>query len=149
MEKKILSLKKYKNIYFVEDNLVDLIKIGDLLITDISGAALEFIYFNKSVIFIESPEFYKIIQNERLMNSHLSKNSIMFNAGRDYGIKVNNLSDLLSKINPALRKKNNFNFRKKFPYYNEGKAIHTAIREIKYQIESSSNKSSSYLSSNT
>lgn len=149
-KKKILSLKKkYKNIHFVEDNLVDLIKIGDLLITDISGAALEFIYFNKSVIFIESPEFYKIIQNERLMNSHLSKNSIMFNAGRDYGIKVNNLSDLLSKINPALKKKNNFNFRKKFPYYNEGKAIHAAIREIKYQIESSSNKSSSYLSSST
>jgi len=129
--------------------LVDLIKIGDLLITDISGAALEFIYFNKSVIFVESPEFYKITQNKRSMNSHLSKNSIMFNAGRSYGIKVNSLSDLLSKINSALRKKNNFNFRKKFPYYNEKKAINTAIKEIKYQIESSSNKSSLYLSSNT
>jgi len=149
-KKKILFLKKkYKNIYFVEDNLVDLIKIGDLLITDISGAALEFIYFNKSVIFVESPEFYKITQNKRSMNSHLSKNSIMFNAGRSYGIKVNSLSDLLSKINSALRKKNNFNFRKKFPYYNEKKAINTAIKEIKYQIESSSNKSSLYLSSNT
>ena len=127
----------------IEDNLVDLIKIGDLLVTDISGAALEFIYFNKSVIFIKSKEFYKKVQLDRNMNSSLSKNDIRFNAGRNYGIEVKNLKDLLSKIDKNINKKNNYNFSKKYPYYNEGTAINNAINEINSYIDDSSNKSPS------
>jgi CDP-glycerol glycerophosphotransferase (TagB/SpsB family) len=143
-KKKIQSLEiKYKNVHLIEDNLVDLIKIGDLLVTDISGAALEFIYFNKSVIFIESKEFYKKVQLDRNMNSSLSKNDIRFNAGRNYGIVVKNLKDLLSKIDKNINKKNNYNFCKKNPYYNEGTAINNAINEINSYIDDSSNKSPS------
>ena len=142
----LLIIKKYKNVYLIKDNLVDLIKIGDLLITDISGAALEFIYFNKSVIFIKSDEFYNKVQKSRKMNSTLSKNDIRFNSGRNYGLEAKNLNDLLSKINQALRKKNNYDFCKKFPYYNEGLAINTAIKEINNYIDNSSSKSSSKLS---
>ena len=40
----LLIIKKYKNVYLIKDNLVDLIKIGDLLITDISGAALIYLF---------------------------------------------------------------------------------------------------------
>ena len=80
------------------------------------------------------------------MNSTLSKNDIRFNSGRNYGLEAKNLNDLLSKINQALRKKNNYDFCKKFPYYNEGLAINTAIKEINNYIDNSSSKSSSKLS---
>ena len=142
--KKILFLmKKYKNVYLIKDNLVDLIKIGDLLVTDISGAALEFIYFNKNVIFINSDEFYNKVQKKRNFNSSLSKNDIRFNAGRNYGIEVKNLRDLLTKIDKHINKKINHDFSKRFTYYNEGSAINNAISEIYNQIENSSNKSPS------
>ena len=135
-EEKILSLKKkYKNLYFIKDNLVDLIKIGDLLITDISGAALEFIYFNKKVLFIESEKFYKKTQKERNFDASLSKNSIKFNGGRNYGMKIKKLSDVVPKIKKTIDKKVNHSFRKKFPYYNEGLAIKAAINEIYHYIE--------------
>ena len=89
-KKKIQSLEiKYKNVYLIEDNLVDLIKIGDLLVTDISGAALEFIYFNKSVIFIKSKEFYKKVQLDRNMNSSLSKNDIRFKVKKNLPFEFN------------------------------------------------------------
>lgn len=135
-EKKILSLKtKHKNLYFIKDNLVDLIKIGDLLITDISGAALEFIYFNKKVLFIESKKFYKKTQKERNFNSKLSKNSIKFNGGRGYGMKIKKLSEVVPQIKKTLKQKVSHNFSKKFPYYNEGLAIKAAINEINDYIE--------------
>ena len=48
MEKEINKINKISsNVYLVKDNLTNLISICDVLITDISGAALEFIYFQK------------------------------------------------------------------------------------------------------
>ena len=73
--------------------MTNLISICDVLITDISGAALEFIYFQKKVIFIDSQFYEKFKKIENYIN--LSKNNLMFNSGRKFGFVVKNLDQLI------------------------------------------------------
>ena len=122
--------KKTSNIFYIKDNLTNLIPTCDVLVTDISGAALEFIYFRKKVIFIDSPIFYEKVQRERKYDSKLSKNNLMFNSGRKFGFIVKNLEQLIEEIKSNKINKNVKKFRDKYPYYNEGKSILTAKKII-------------------
>ena len=122
--------KKTSNIFYIKDNLTNLIPTCDVLVTDISGAALEFIYFKKKVIFIDCPIFYEKVQRERNYNSKLSKNNLMFNSGRKFGFIVNNLDQLIKEIKSNRVNKYIKKFRNKYPYYNEGKSILTAKKII-------------------
>ena len=84
--------------------MTNLISICDVLITDISGAALEFIYFQKSD-FLDSPIFYEKVQKDRKFDINLSKNNLMFNSGRKFGFVVKNLDQLIKEIkNNKLKK---------------------------------------------
>lgn len=130
-EKEINKIKKKSsNVYLVKDNLTDLISICDVLVTDISGAALEFIYFQKKVIFIDSPIFYEKVQRDRKFDVNLSKNNLMFNSGRKFGFVVKNLDHLIKEIKNNRIKKNIKQFRKKYPYFNEGNSINVAKKII-------------------
>ncbi len=122
--------EKNSNIFYIKDNLTNLIPTCDVLVTDISGAALEFIYFRKKVIFIDCPIFYEKVQRERKYDSKLSKNNLMFNSGRKFGFSVNNLEQLIKEIKSNRVNKNIKEFRNKYPYYNEGKSISTAKKII-------------------
>ena len=72
----------------------------------------------------------KTIQKDRKYDANLSKNNLMFNSGRKYGFVVKNLDQLIEEIKNNRIKKNIKQFRKKYPYFNEGNSIEVAKKII-------------------
>ncbi len=106
---------------------------SDILVTDVSGAALEFILLNKPVIFIDCPDFFKNTLGqpgyERTREDVLQ--DIRANAGRCAGIVVPYASHLPEAINRTLQHPSEFESQRlavrQQLLYNPGNATHVAV----------------------
>ena len=89
---------KYVNAYLVNPLLV----ASDVMVTDFSGVALEFMTLDRPVIYIDCPEFYEVTLRKWGSDPELAKNDDRFNAGRNYGVVVQDLSQMVSAVKRSL-----------------------------------------------
>lgn len=120
-------------------NIDPLLAAGDLLVTDLSSVALEFILLDKPVIYIDCPEFFektlkKIYSGFGDTTEEYVKNDPKANAGRHTGEVVYRIEELNSTIkkcllNPDEHSKKRKEFSKKL-IFNPGKASEAAAEKI-------------------
>lgn len=67
---------------------------ADVLITDFSGVALEFMILDRPVVYIDCPEFYERTLKEWGCDANIAKYDDRFNAGRNVGYLIEDI-DLL------------------------------------------------------
>lgn len=105
---------------------------SDVLVTDTSGAALEFIMLDKPVIFIDCPDFFKktLGQSQYVHSSENVLNDVRMNAGRNAGIVVPEPSQIPSAITRSLQFPEEFSLQREALrcqlLYNPGKAAEIA-----------------------
>lgn len=75
---------------------------ADVLVTDFSGVALEFMTQDKPAIFIHCPEFYEQVQIDWGNDPKMAIEDDRFNAGRNAGIVVHETSELPVAVMQAL-----------------------------------------------
>lgn len=88
---------------YVNDYLINpMLFASDLLVTDFSGVALEFMVLDRPVIYIDCPEFYEKTLVTWGNDPEVSKNDERFNAGRNTGIIVRSIAELPAQTARAL-----------------------------------------------
>ncbi|NVN97988.1 MAG: CDP-glycerol glycerophosphotransferase family protein [Geobacteraceae bacterium] len=100
-----LSRKNIRNI--ISDDIDPLLAASDIMITDISGAALEFLLMKKPVIYIDCPDFFEttlpgLYKNYGPTTAEYIKNDPKSNAGRHVGFLVEKITDLASTVRFAI-----------------------------------------------
>ncbi|MEO8209048.1 MAG: CDP-glycerol glycerophosphotransferase family protein, partial [bacterium] len=129
-----------KNFRHIPTNNIDpILAASDLMITDVSSVALEFIVLDKPVIYIDCPGFFE----ETLKNTYANfgnttadfvRNDPKANAGRHVGTVVYDLDKLKEAIERCLDNPDEFSEkRKNFAMqlsYNPGKASNAAANKI-------------------
>jgi CDP-glycerol glycerophosphotransferase (TagB/SpsB family) len=136
------KLNLYKNIYFAkESNANDFLQVSDIMITDVSSIAWEFLAFRKPIIYYDSPNFYKyvapIFYKEYGLISKKNfnlRNNIRINCGRNYGYVFKNLDQLKLILNLFLEDKLQLNLRKinlnRINFYNKYKSSNVSEKVI-------------------
>lgn len=137
---RLKRFENHKNFRHVSSGSIDpLLSAGDLMVTDLSSVALEFIILNKPVIYIDCPEFFektlkKTYSNFGNTTAEFVKNDPKANAGRHVGRVVYDINELPEAVNESLanpdehsEKRKNFSKRL---IYNPGKASGTAAERI-------------------
>lgn len=114
------------------------VAIADIMISDISGIALEFMSIKKPVIFIDSPNFFT--KNKHLYNydgefaeNFILKNPLV-NAGRHAGYLIKKISNIPMAVNyllkhPYYKNIERLNIAKNLRY-NPGKSTISSVNEI-------------------
>jgi len=101
-KKKFEVFNAFPNFRFVNDYFINpLLSCSDIMVTDFSGVALEFMVLDRPVIYIDCPEFYGKTQIEWGNDPNMAKNDDRFNAGRNAGIVIHNLEELPKAIKRA------------------------------------------------
>ncbi|OVE77659.1 hypothetical protein BVX99_02095 [bacterium F16] len=89
----------HARVSFVEDHLINpLLFVSDLMVTDFSGVALEFMTLKRPVLFLDCPEFYEKTLVEWQQDPEKAKNDDRFNGGRNYGQVVYDIGNLASTV---------------------------------------------------
>jgi len=116
-----------------------LLAAADVMVTDLSSVALEFILLDKPVIYIDCPEFFertieKTYSGFGNTTAEFVKNDPKANAGRHTGIVIENVSELQMAVDRALKDPFELsNKRKELAKkltYNPGRAADTAAEKI-------------------
>lgn len=74
----------------------------DVMVTDFSGVAFDFMFLDRPVVYIDCPEFFEVTLKQYGSDPDLAKNDDRFNAGRNYGDVIYCLSDIEKVVNNAL-----------------------------------------------
>ncbi|OFX67894.1 MAG: hypothetical protein A2X12_07360 [Bacteroidetes bacterium GWE2_29_8] len=123
------------NFKFIEDWEVNkYLFISDLMVTDFSGVALEYILLDRPTVNIDCPEFYNKTLVEWNCDPEISKNDERFNAGRNAGVIVENLDEMKDKItflleNPTYNSEKRNKLAQKF-LYNPGRGAKVSVDYI-------------------
>lgn len=132
------DLRATGRVVFEVDQQVDTrvaLSAADILITDHSGIAFEAILLDKPVIYFDCPRFFDEYLPRRFgVDGAVAKKDIKCNAGRDAGIVVDNVKEMLSAVekylvNPALHAKD----RKRVSdvlLFNKGRATEAFLHKI-------------------
>lgn len=139
----IEKLKKFesnKNFRHIPANDIDpILAASDVMVTDLSSVALEFIMLDKPVIYIDCPEFFEKTLKKTYSNfgdttAEYVRNDPKANAGRHVGLVVNELRELKNAVERSLKSPDEFSSkRKKFAErlsYNPGRAANAAADTI-------------------
>lgn len=123
------------NFRFVSEYLINpILSASDVMVTDFSGVALEFMTLDRPVIYIDCPEFYNKILREWGNDPEVSKNDDRFNAGRNAGIVVNDLEELKKAVRQSISNPEELSVKRKALMksflYNPGKASVAAADAI-------------------
>lgn len=139
-KEKLKKFEAFSNFRHAPLNSIDpLLSAADILVTDLSSVALEFIILDKPVIYIDCPEFFeKTLKNIYSgfgdTNEEMVKNDPKANAGRHTGNVVYNLEELNNTIINCLNNPGeNSNKRKELSeklIYNPGKSAEAAADKI-------------------
>ena len=89
---------RYVNEYLINS----LLFASDLMVTDFSGVALEFMTLDRPVIYLDCPEFYEKTLVGWGNDPEVSKNDERFNAGRNTGLLARDLGELPGQVKRAL-----------------------------------------------
>lgn len=120
---------------FVNDYLVNpILFISDIMLTDFSGVALEFMTLNRPVIYLDCPEFYERTLKDWNCDPVVAKNDERFNAGRNAGLVIDDLKELPQAVRRSLENPKEFSEKrdkltKKF-LYNPGKGSEATVNAI-------------------
>jgi CDP-glycerol glycerophosphotransferase (TagB/SpsB family) len=121
------------------NNIDPILAASDLMVTDVSSVALEFIMLDKPVIYIDCPEFFektlnKIYSGFGDTTADFVRNDPKANAGRHVGTVVYDISELPEVIERTLKNPDeNSDKRKNFAKqlsYNSGNASEIAAEKI-------------------
>jgi len=137
---KLSKFESHKNFRHIPTNNIDpILSASDVLITDVSSVALEFIALDKPVIYVDCPEFYeKTLQKTYAgfgnTTADFVRNDPKANAGRHTGDVVFELKELSEMIINTLENPyKNSDKRKEFAkqlIYNPGRAADKAAEKI-------------------
>jgi glycosyltransferase involved in cell wall biosynthesis len=127
--------EKLPNFRHVADYLVDpLLAAADVMVTDFSGVALEFMTQDRPVVYIDCPEFFEKTLREWRQDPDISKNDDRLNAGRNAGLVVKDPSELAAAVRRSLNNPEEFSGKRKTLaarfLYNPGRGASTAAEEI-------------------
>ena len=133
-KKLINAQKKYKNIYFYKSLKINpLFKLCKLMITDFSGVAIGFMIENKPVIFLNTKKTFNK-EFVKLGYQTVIGQNLLINSGMNYGIKINNYSEIKTTIDKIF---NNYQFYQKRTnrfsnnyLFNPGKATQVAYKTL-------------------
>lgn len=121
------------------DKIDPLLEASDIMITDVSSVALEFIALDKPVIYIDCPEYFektieKVYSQFGNSNQDYAKNDPKANAGRHVGLIVKDINELPKAIHRSINNPGEFSDkRKKLAEklcYNPGTASNVAANII-------------------
>jgi CDP-glycerol glycerophosphotransferase (TagB/SpsB family) len=129
------KFRSYPNFHFYTDTLVNpVLFVSDLMVTDFSGVALEFMLQDKPVIYIDCPEFYEKTLVEWGNDPIKSKYDRRFNAGRHAGEIVYDLNEIPFLIVSSLENPDLLSRKRKLMMeeflYNPGAGSRVAVDEI-------------------
>ncbi len=120
-------------------NIDPILAASDVMITDVSSVALEFIMLDKPVVYIDCPEFFEKTLKEVYSGfgettSEFVKNDPKANAGRHTGIVVQEISELSSAVRRCLDDPDELSYKRKELMkrlaYNPGQAGEKAAETI-------------------
>lgn len=142
---KFKKFESNKNFRHIPVNDIDpILSASDLMVTDLSSVALEFIMLDKPVIYIDCPEFFEKTLKKTYSNfgdttAEFVRNDPKANAGRHVGLVVNEISELQNAIERSLKCPDEYSpKRKKFAEqlsYNPGNAANAAADAIMKLLE--------------
>lgn len=139
-KKELSEFESNSNFRHIPVSSIDpLLSASDIMVTDVSSVALEFIMLDKPVVYIDCPDFYektlsKVYSEFGETTAEFVKNDPKANAGRHTGVVVEKVSDLRDAVlkclsdpgeNSAKRKQ----FSKQLAY-NHGKAGEVAADTV-------------------
>ncbi len=103
--KEIESIGKTENFRHVTDlDLTPCLAVADVMVTDVSGAALEFMMATKPVVFFDCPRFYfEYLPRFWGIDGNEALKDITTNAGRDYGVVVKNFEEMNEAVLMAIK----------------------------------------------
>ena len=137
---KLKKFERNKNFRHIPLNRIDpILAASDIMVTDLSSVALEFIMLDKPVIYIDCPEFFvktlkKIYSDFGDTTADFVRNDPKANGGRHVGIVINDLKELEAEVRRSLNFPEEFSSkRKKFAEqlsYNPGNAANAAADKI-------------------
>lgn len=143
--KRLSEFDTYKNFRHVPTNSIDpLLAASDLMVTDVSSVALEFIMLDKPVIYIDCPDFFektlkKTYSGFGNTTADFVRNDPKANAGRHVGTVVSDIEQLPGVIEDTLMNPGkNSDKRKAFSkqlIYNPGKGADAAADKILNLLE--------------
>ena len=115
-----------------------LLAASDVMVTDISSVALEFMLLDRPVVYIDCPCF--IFSSQQFRNSaDRMKSDIRYNAGRSAGIAVESLDGLLQAVRRSIAQPNEFAKQRETirtqSLYNPGRAANAAANAILELLE--------------
>ncbi len=138
--KELEEFNRFENFRHVPSNSIDpLLEAADVLVTDVSSVALEYIMLDKPVIYIDCPEFFETTLKKTYSafgdtTADLVKNDPKANAGRHVGDVVYDIEKLHLVINECLSDPDKLSDKRKdFAKqlsYNPGKAAEAAGDKI-------------------
>jgi len=110
------SKKNFRHVPLM--NIDPMLSAADVMVTDVSSVALEFIILDKPVIYIDCPEFFektlsKVYTGFGETTAELVKNDPKANAGRHTGIVVEEINELSSVVKRCLSKPEEFSHKRK------------------------------------
>lgn len=74
----------------------------DVMVTDFSGVAMEFMLLDRPVVYIDCPEFFENTCPKYGSDPVLVKKDDRYNAGRNYGVVVDGLAEMLIAVKRSL-----------------------------------------------
>jgi CDP-glycerol glycerophosphotransferase (TagB/SpsB family) len=88
-------------------NIDPLLAASDVMVTDVSSVALEFVMLDRPVIYIDCPEFFektlaKVYSNFGKTTAEFVKNDPKANAGRHTGVVVERIEELQDAVKRCL-----------------------------------------------
>jgi len=137
---KLSEFENRKNFKHIKSGKIDpMLAAADVMITDVSSVALEFIMLDKPVIYIDCPEFFektlkKTYSGFGNTTAEFVKNDPKANAGRHTGIVVDDINNLKDNVERALQNPMEFSQKRKELAlklsYNPGKSADAASKKI-------------------
>jgi CDP-glycerol glycerophosphotransferase (TagB/SpsB family) len=139
-KERLSKFETNKNFRHVPTNNIDpILSASDLMVTDVSSVALEFIMLDKPVIYIDCPEFFEKTLKKTYANfgdttADFVRNDPKANAGRHVGKVVYDIGKLCGEIQKSLENPGEHSeLRKEFAKqlsYNPGNAANAAAEQI-------------------
>lgn len=136
--KEFARFEKNPNFLHIKNlNLNEILVASDIMITDVSSVAFDFMALDKPIIYFASQDFFdktlKKTYSEYGQNID-NQNNLLTNAGRDAGLIIKNPQDLQNAIEHSIKNKDEFSQKRKQIteklYYNKGHASEIAAKTI-------------------
>jgi len=134
---RLRTYEKHGNFRLLGNQPIDSLLAGsDVMITDISGVALEFMMLDRPVIFIDCPKFFQEVAPSATYqtSSERVQQDIRCNAGRSAGLVVRSLAELPAAVQRSVTNPGEFSLQRQALaaqlLYNPGRAANAAANAI-------------------